>query len=443
MDKNITISYPDRGINEIKERLHNKRLLLVLDDVDKENILKYLVGEAGEECEAVELFSWHAFKQNKTKEEYEKLSHHAKDYAKGLPLALKVLGSYLSNRSKQDCLTILNGLQTKPPKEIHEVLRISYESLDKEEKNIFLDIACFFKGYNKKYVLDVSKRPESDKAFGIEILRERCLINISKNNHLSMHDLIQEMGREIVCQESDDLRRRNRLWSYEDIYEVFTENTGTENIEGIVLLEKGLSLEDVDFFEGRLHVSINALAKMRKLRILKISGVELHECHKYLSHELRFPFMEKLLLRGCESLVEVGFDDKKCPEFHREMICLEHVWFNGTAIKELPPSVGHLEGLDELHLWNSKMLGSLDNIGEMKSLRMLVLSHSVIKKLPSSIAQLSIVELHWCNCNLDEESFVNLPHSLWKLDLSGNDFLAYGQPSLNLQTFINLFWTIV
>ncbi|XP_059660523.1 TMV resistance protein N-like [Cornus florida] len=49
MDKNITISYLDRGINEIKERLRNKRLLLVLDDVDKENILKYLVREAGEE----------------------------------------------------------------------------------------------------------------------------------------------------------------------------------------------------------------------------------------------------------------------------------------------------------------------------------------------------------------------------------------------------------
>ncbi|XP_059624649.1 disease resistance protein RUN1-like [Cornus florida] len=609
MDKNITISYPDRGINEIKERLHNKRLLLVLDDVDKENILKYFVGKVGEEwfgngsriiittrekwllekynvgiydievlndSEALELFSWHAFKQNKPKEEYEKLSHHAKDYCKGLPLALQVLGSYFSKRSKQDCLTILNRLQTKPPKEIHEVLRISYEGLDKEEKDTFLDIACFFKGYNKKHVLDASKRSESDTAFGIQILRERCLINISKDNKLSMHDLIQEMGREIVRQESDDPGRRSRLWSYEDIYKVFTENTGTENIEGVVLPKKELSLEDVEE-EERLHVSVDAFTKMRKLRILIISGVELHECPKYLSNELRylnwsdypaehlpnnfhpknlvqlhlryspikeiwsntkfpkmlkvlnlsycknlgknpnfsrFPFLEDLRLEGCESLVEVGFDDKKfqdklkfvdlsycknlkktpnlsrlscletldfkgcislvevhpsiefhkrliwlsfkkcknlknlptrinlkslkflyltgCsklekfPEFHRDMICLEDARFNGTAIKELPPSIGHLEGLIELHLWECKMLGSLsDNMfSEMKSLRKLWLNCSGIKKLPSSIAQLSILELDWGNCNLDEESILNLPHSLRKLDLRGNDFVS-------------------
>ncbi|XP_059663590.1 disease resistance-like protein CSA1 [Cornus florida] len=86
------------------------------------------------------------------------------------------------------------------------------------------------------------------------------------------------------------------------------------------------------------------------------------------------------------------------------MICLELVRFTGTAIKELPPSVGHLEGLDNL--------------------RILWLSDSVIKKLPSSIAQLSILELRWCYCNLDEESIVNLPHSLWILDLRGNDFVS-------------------
>ncbi|XP_059659216.1 TMV resistance protein N-like [Cornus florida] len=472
MDKNITISYPDRGINEIKERLRNKRLLLVLDDVEKENTLKYLVGDVGEEwfgngsriiittrdkrllekynvgiydievlndIEALELFSWHAFKQNKPKEEYEKLSHHAKNYAKGLPLALQVLGSYLSNRSKQDCLTILNRLQTKPPKEIHEVLRISYEGLDKEEKDIFLDIACFFKGYNKKYVLDFSKRPEFDTAFGIQILRERCLINISKDNKLSMHDLIQEMGREIVRQESDDPGRRSRLWSYADISEVFTENT--VHVKGIY---------------------VSFLISMCKM----------------------FPFLEKLCLKGCESLVEVGFDDKKfqdklklvdlsyctnlkktpnlsglpfskkcenlkilatrinlkslevlslagcskfekCPEIHRDMKSLKELYLYESPIKDLSPSIVQLEGLIELRLCHCKMLGSLsDNIGEMKSLRKLWLSGSGVKKLPSSFAQLSILELYWRYSNLDEESILNLPHSLWKLDLSRNDFVS-------------------
>ncbi|KAJ4723822.1 Disease resistance protein (TIR-NBS-LRR class) [Melia azedarach] len=41
-----------------------------------------------------------------------------------------------------------------------------------------------------------------------------------------MHDLLQEMGREIVRQEStNDPGKRSRLWHYDDIYKVLTRNT--------------------------------------------------------------------------------------------------------------------------------------------------------------------------------------------------------------------------
>ena len=40
-----------------------------------------------------------------------------------------------------------------------------------------------------------------------------------------MHDLIQEMGKEIVRQESKRPSDRSRLWNHEDIYQVFKENT--------------------------------------------------------------------------------------------------------------------------------------------------------------------------------------------------------------------------
>ena len=40
-----------------------------------------------------------------------------------------------------------------------------------------------------------------------------------------MHDLIQELGRDIVSQESIDPGNRNQFWQHEDIYEVLTYNT--------------------------------------------------------------------------------------------------------------------------------------------------------------------------------------------------------------------------
>ena len=40
-----------------------------------------------------------------------------------------------------------------------------------------------------------------------------------------MHDLLQEMAREVVRKESpDELGRQSRLWSSKDVYQVLTNN---------------------------------------------------------------------------------------------------------------------------------------------------------------------------------------------------------------------------
>ena len=54
---------------------------------------------------------------------------------------------------------------------------------------------------------------------------DQCLINVDRFNKLWMHDLLQQMGREIVRQESPQKPElRSRLWYYEDAFEVLTEN---------------------------------------------------------------------------------------------------------------------------------------------------------------------------------------------------------------------------
>jgi hypothetical protein len=66
------------------------------------------------------------------------LSKRVIGYAKGNPLALKVLGSYLRFKSEIEWYSALNKLKEVPNAEIHEVLRLSYDKLDNIDKNIFL-----------------------------------------------------------------------------------------------------------------------------------------------------------------------------------------------------------------------------------------------------------------------------------------------------------------
>ena len=59
---------------------------------------------------------------------------------------------------------------------------------------------------------------------GISSLVVKPLICIHGNN-ITMHDLLQEMGREIVRQESmNDPGKRSRLWHHEDSIKFRTSN---------------------------------------------------------------------------------------------------------------------------------------------------------------------------------------------------------------------------
>ena len=108
-----------------------------------------------------------------------------------------------------------------------KLLKISYEGLDDIEKHIFLDIACFFKGYCMDYdkIVDILEACGLYPVTGFKKLIDKCLLTNNKFKQLSMHDLLQQMGREIVRQESpENPGERSRLWYYEDALEVLTED---------------------------------------------------------------------------------------------------------------------------------------------------------------------------------------------------------------------------
>ncbi|XP_058003898.1 probable WRKY transcription factor 19 [Hevea brasiliensis] len=154
----------------IKRSLHNRRVLIVLDEVDDYLHLTDLVGgwnlygpgsrvivtsrdkqvleivdckkciiyevEKLNDCESLRLFSLHAFKQPHPAEGYMKqLPEKVISYTQGVPLALKVLGSNLYGKSVTEWESELKKLETIPSKKIQGILRRSYDELDDNERN--------------------------------------------------------------------------------------------------------------------------------------------------------------------------------------------------------------------------------------------------------------------------------------------------------------------
>ncbi|RVW74533.1 Disease resistance-like protein DSC1 [Vitis vinifera] len=227
--------------------------------------------------EAYEFIKRHSLKHELLIGDFLELSKEMIDYAKGLPLALKVLCSSLFGMSKKERRNQLDKLKSTLNKKIEEVLRISYDGLDDKEKNIFLDIACFFKGEDQDY----------------------------------MHDLIQEMGMEIVRQQSvQELGKCSRLWFHEDIIDVLKKNTGSEKIEGIFLNSFHLQ-ETIDF-------TTQAFARMSKLRLLKVyqSDKTFRNCEDTLKKEnckVRFSSNFKFCFDELRYLDLYGYSLKSLP----------------------------------------------------------------------------------------------------------------------------------
>ncbi|MED6143789.1 hypothetical protein PIB30_009290 [Stylosanthes scabra] len=135
--ENIKLENAEDGITKLKYTLKHRRVLLVLDDVDSEDQIRKLGGDGDcdwfglgsrivittrdkhllniggvekkyemkrlHDDEGLQLFCLKAFKMNHPSPEYKDVSNHVVHYAKGLPLALKVLGSHFADKSIKDC----------------------------------------------------------------------------------------------------------------------------------------------------------------------------------------------------------------------------------------------------------------------------------------------------------------------------------------------------
>ncbi|CAK9219803.1 unnamed protein product [Sphagnum troendelagicum] len=264
----------DEYLDEIKQCMITKKVLVVLDDVDMKNnlgtlqfpidkhatnvdckskvlvncrnwqILKNHVRESAkvnmtflEEEQARELFMFHAFKHaNHVTNDFKNISMKIIKACGGLPLSLEILGCYLCDicdleiwndalRELKGGRDITGGFDNE---RLWKTLRISYDHLFKKEKDMFLDIACFFTGFKKKTFCRVywNADDSSSPMLRLQNLKDRSLIKWAEDDSLYMHEQLRDMGQNIAM----EVTRSRFIWKPNILVQ---KNQVVKKLEGI------------------------------------------------------------------------------------------------------------------------------------------------------------------------------------------------------------------
>ncbi|KAH0978110.1 hypothetical protein GBA52_027829 [Prunus armeniaca] len=479
-DKDVSINTPSIPAH-ILTRLRRPKALIVLDDVNAREQLEVLVGDHDQFCQgsriiitardkglldlkvdqakifnveglgsddALRLFYSHA-KPPTT--DYTELSREVVDYIKGIPLALKVMGSSFRRcKSKQEWEDQWKQVKEFPDEEINQVLRISYDGLGKHVKEIFLDIACFHKGYERNYVKEVLDGSGFHGEAGINDLIDRSLISISYSYDkecIEMHDLVEEMGKAIAQEQG------SRLLMAKDVNQLLANNQSDGHVQAISIdwLEmeyanfekmRGLRLLRVNSF-GHLATSlIGSLGLPNSLRYLSWDG------YPFKSLPSKFSAQNLVVLEMPDSQVVGQFwNEDQSPPMNLKRINLEgcmhltkvpdlswslqieRIDLNGCgSLVEIPSYFQHLGKLTYLDLVSCT---NLKNLPKMPcNLEVLLLSDTAIEELPSSVwshEKISHLDITYC------KHLKSLPSNTCKL-----------KPSLSLKGCESLceFWEL-
>lgn len=452
-DKEITLPNLSSGKSLMKEKLRNKKVLLVLDDVDQKEQLQAIVGEPNwlglgsrviittrdigslkhhevkttyeveelSDNEARQLLTWNAFKADKVDTRYTTILDRAMRYASRLPLALVLIGSNLFEKDEEDCMLTLDRYEKYTHKKINDILKVSFDSLEEEEKNVFLDIACCFEGYKVSDVENILHAHHgSHMRLSIESLIEKSLIKID-DHVVTLHQLIRDMGRDIVQKESQEPAERSRLWYCKDVVQVLQENKGTSKIHILVL----------DFPKDEAHLKgpngevVNwkgdAFKKMDKLKTLIIRNGRFNTGPTHLPDSLRVLKWQEypLLSLPCYfhpmklSLLELPDSCLEPCEPMQAFINLRILNFSNSKSITQIPDVSGVQNLVELSFKHCKNLTKIhDSVGRLENLKILDAYGCINLKTFPPIILISLEQLNLSRC-LILESF---PEILGKME---------------------------
>ncbi|XP_057817412.2 disease resistance protein Roq1-like isoform X1 [Cryptomeria japonica] len=291
-----------------------------------------------------ELFCWHAFDQPNPFSRYEELVKSFVDVCGGLPLSLQVLGRHVHGRSMDYWRSELVEVRKTLPQDVKRRLKISFDALNAEEKQIFMDIACIFGGRKQSLAEIVWEGLGWNAQHALNTLRDKCLIEEIKykvyggefykgtseeNNLLRMHDHLRDLGREMALEFSPP----HRLWRPQDL--TYLESRDFRNILSLTnvrcfhsIFDKSMNSQVVFFLGGsgicletsasllwlqlEDNSSIPSWIPLQCLQSLKIKRLRLKT--SWWNHTRALSQLKKLHIDQCPELKELTFGHLSCLE---------------------------------------------------------------------------------------------------------------------------------
>ncbi|KAK9058325.1 hypothetical protein SSX86_023166 [Deinandra increscens subsp. villosa] len=412
--------------SRIENALAHKKVLLVLDDVNSLDQLDALLGNKGihsgckiiittrvtslvqrcalfkikakplhKECTlkglsmdaSLELLCHHAFTSNYPNEGYEEVSKKLASYCEGHPLALKVLGESLNNRVLSEWEDSVELLKKEPHSHIKIVLQMSFDSLPfQNDKELFKHIACFFVGIDRGLSETILNACDINTRLGIKNLTDRCLLSIGWNNKLIMHQLVQEMGRDLVRQESlKKPWKRSRLWCSEESFKVLKQKKGKVNLLGLAL---DMRMLDKKKLRGSFELKTYSLSTMDNLMLLQLNYVQLNGCFENFPEELRWLCMH-------------GSPLKSIPlDLPMENLVVLDMSYSNIESFDMSNDKRLLRSLKILDLSFCEQLLRLGGFSELPALEMLIVRNCItLIEVCESVEQcveLVLVDLSYC-----------------------------------------------
>ncbi|XP_038890296.1 TMV resistance protein N-like [Benincasa hispida] len=308
----IKISEESEGANMIKNCLSRQKVLIVLDGVNEKEQLENLAGsfdwfgsksriiittrnkdvfshrnhqqvqiynvEPLDYKSSFSLFWKHAFGESggPNEEQFIQFSKEIVEKVEGHPLALEQIGASLHGRDINVWREELESVILVENKRLFNILKISFDQLERKSQQAFLDLACFFHGKSKDKVIEILEsfgytRPYTE----LQLMCNRFLIEMDNEGIIYIHNLIQAMGQKIERQEP----QRARIWFREDAFDIFAEQHGVKYIKGVVLDKREKQPE--------LELEPSLFKEMTSLKLLEIDNVKLTKNLEYLSKQLR------------------------------------------------------------------------------------------------------------------------------------------------------------
>ncbi|CAN5968041.1 unnamed protein product, partial [Sphagnum jensenii] len=397
------------------------------------------------EKQAMELFSWKAFRQSIPPHDFASITNEVVHACQGLPLTLEVTGSWLCTKtSSQEWKESLLRLKNAQPfgggrienDKLWGRLRICYDDLAREEREMFLDIACFFSEYNSKFegiwtrpngitiqkALQIWKVPsQCSPKICLQNLMDRSLAKENDKGNLVMHDQLRDMGRQILPPSITnlyplsklDLRHCKSIESLPPTIDQFQHLTtlilgGCENLKELPPNIASLSsLSSLDLSSCKSIESLpTTIGQLEHLTQLSLSRCEnIKELPQSIANLSSLLILDLSYCKSIESL----------PTTIGQLKHLTHLLLQGCEnLKELPQTITNLSSLSTLDLSHCKSIESLPiTIGQFQHFTKLQLKGCEnLKELPQSItnlSSLSTLDLSYC------KSIESLPTTIGQL----------------------------